>query len=162
YPYDMHDALQRIAPTRTPWHPITKKGQDFDSIFTYIGFVWDIERKCVSLSEPKRLKFGKFYLAPRGAGIPRVLNNIFLFGTSDSSHVPRRQALCRRVAVKSIAEKEHIKLLYKIWMEIKQAQINELDWYCVLQPNDWRSWDSADLSGHAVLRPSQSVNLILS
>ncbi|KAF7345768.1 Reverse transcriptase ribonuclease h [Mycena venus] len=55
YPYDRLDALRRINPTNTPWHPT--KGQDFGYTFTYIGFFWDIAARCVSLSENKRLKF---------------------------------------------------------------------------------------------------------
>ncbi|KAF7330695.1 hypothetical protein MSAN_02447600 [Mycena sanguinolenta] len=55
YAYDHTDALERISPTRTPWHPT--KGQDFASLFVYIGFLWDIENKRVSLPEQKRLKF---------------------------------------------------------------------------------------------------------
>ena len=55
YPYDRSSALDRIAPLQIPWHP--DKGQDFSSSFTYLGFLWDIDNKLVSLPEPKRLKF---------------------------------------------------------------------------------------------------------
>ncbi|KAJ7481397.1 hypothetical protein B0H11DRAFT_2232881 [Mycena galericulata] len=37
FPYDRVEALHRIESTGTPWHPITKKGQDFASTFEYIG-----------------------------------------------------------------------------------------------------------------------------
>jgi hypothetical protein len=55
YAYDRSSALDLIRPTGTPWHP--DKGQDFARTFTYIGFLWDIDRRTVSLPAAKRLKF---------------------------------------------------------------------------------------------------------
>ncbi|KAJ8473727.1 hypothetical protein ONZ45_g16190 [Pleurotus djamor] len=55
YPYDRLSALQLIEPLNIPWHP--EKGQDFGSQFTYVGLFWDLDRKEVSLPEPKRVKF---------------------------------------------------------------------------------------------------------
>lgn len=57
YSYDRDLALSLIAPIGTPWHPLSKKGQDFDDKAIYIGFLFDIAGKTVSLPEEKRLKF---------------------------------------------------------------------------------------------------------
>ncbi|KAF8725211.1 hypothetical protein AX14_008258 [Amanita brunnescens Koide BX004] len=40
YPYDRASAVKRIESLNIPWHP--DKGQDFDDIFKYIGFLWCI------------------------------------------------------------------------------------------------------------------------
>ena len=55
YPYDRASAVKRIESLNIPWHP--DKGQDFDDIFKYIGFLWCISGRSVSLPDPKRLKF---------------------------------------------------------------------------------------------------------
>jgi hypothetical protein len=55
YAYDRPQALALIAPLRIPWHP--DKGQDFNSTFTYLGFLWDISNKSVTLHDHKRDKF---------------------------------------------------------------------------------------------------------
>jgi hypothetical protein len=39
-----------------PWHP-TKTGTSFTDIFIFIGFLWDLIHRRVSLPEKKRLKF---------------------------------------------------------------------------------------------------------
>jgi hypothetical protein len=55
FAYDRTSALEIIQDLNIPWHP--EKGQDFDSTFSYIGFLWNIDSRTVSLSEEKRLKF---------------------------------------------------------------------------------------------------------
>ena len=40
-----------------PWHPIESKGQDFQSVVSYIGFVWSLEGFSVSLSCKKHTKY---------------------------------------------------------------------------------------------------------
>jgi hypothetical protein len=70
FPYNRAGALERIKPTKTPWHPI--KSQDFAPMFVYIGYTWDIMNKTVSLPKMKRLKFlqcvcefaGQFFAVP--------------------------------------------------------------------------------------------------
>ncbi|KAJ3537651.1 hypothetical protein NMY22_g5509 [Coprinellus aureogranulatus] len=56
YKYDKTTMLKLIEELRIPWHP--EKGDGvFRSVFTYIGFRWDIDKKEVSLPDEKRLKF---------------------------------------------------------------------------------------------------------
>lgn len=56
YNYDKPEILAAIAALGIPWHP--EKGDGvFRSVFTYIGFLWDINQKVVSLPNEKRLKF---------------------------------------------------------------------------------------------------------
>ena len=56
YHYNCEHMLRRIASLGVPWHK--GKGDDhFTSITTFIGYLWDIPRKLVSLTEGKRLKF---------------------------------------------------------------------------------------------------------
>jgi hypothetical protein len=55
FPYDRAQALNVIASLNFPWHP--DKGQDFSSSFTYLGFLWDIAQKTVTLHDDKRKKF---------------------------------------------------------------------------------------------------------
>ena len=55
FAYDQTSALETIKPLNIPWHP--EKGQDFGPTFKYIGFLWDIDSRIVSLPEEKRLKF---------------------------------------------------------------------------------------------------------
>lgn len=57
YPYDRDSALEMIAPLRVPWHPLIVKGQKFAPSFVFVGLLWNILLKNVSLPEPKRLKF---------------------------------------------------------------------------------------------------------
>jgi len=51
YAYDCSQALALITPLRIPWHP--DKGQDFNSTFTYLSFLWDITKKSVTLHDHK-------------------------------------------------------------------------------------------------------------
>jgi hypothetical protein len=55
FTYDRQAALDLIAPLRVPWHP--DKGQDFSTLVIFLGFLWDIATKSVSLAKPKRIKF---------------------------------------------------------------------------------------------------------
>ena len=55
YAYDRPSALSFIKELNIPWHP--DKGQDFDETFKYIGFLWNITARTVSLPEEKRQKF---------------------------------------------------------------------------------------------------------
>ncbi|KAJ3549428.1 hypothetical protein NMY22_g883 [Coprinellus aureogranulatus] len=57
YPYDEDDVLQAVASTKTPWHPLSKKGQPFRPIFDYVGMVWDLDAKTVAVKEEKRTRF---------------------------------------------------------------------------------------------------------
>jgi hypothetical protein len=53
--YNRTEALSRIRDLQFTWHP--EKGQDSGPSFKYIGFLWDIEARSVSLPADKRLKF---------------------------------------------------------------------------------------------------------
>ncbi|RXW16082.1 hypothetical protein EST38_g9772 [Candolleomyces aberdarensis] len=56
YTYDRETLLSHVAPLCVPWHP--EKGDGvFREVFTFIGFMWDLPKKTVSLPEVKRLKF---------------------------------------------------------------------------------------------------------
>lgn len=54
--FDRNDLFDLISELGFPWHP-DKGEQYFVSIFTFIGFLWDLEHRCVSLPEAKRLKY---------------------------------------------------------------------------------------------------------
>ena len=56
YHHDRDSSMALIAPLNVPWHP-TKTGDCFISIFVFIGFLWDLIHKRVSLPEPKCQKF---------------------------------------------------------------------------------------------------------
>jgi len=56
FQYDRSEALHRISSLNIPWHP--DKGDPFFlSKTTFIGMLWDLETRRVSLPEKKRLKF---------------------------------------------------------------------------------------------------------
>lgn len=55
YAYDLSRVKELVAPLNIPWHP--SKGQEFSYIVLYLGFLWDLLRRVVSLSDEKRLKF---------------------------------------------------------------------------------------------------------
>ena len=56
YAYNRDEILHRIAPLRVPWHP--EKGDPyFSSTTTFIGMLWDLDNRRVSLPEQKRKKF---------------------------------------------------------------------------------------------------------
>lgn len=54
YDYDLTRIKHIISPLGIPWHGT--KGQEFGDTFAYIGFEWNLPRKCVYLSEKKRVK----------------------------------------------------------------------------------------------------------
>jgi hypothetical protein len=54
YDYDLSLVKLLIEPLGIPWH--REKGQDFDSVFPYMGFQWDLSNKTVSIPEKKRVK----------------------------------------------------------------------------------------------------------
>lgn len=56
YNYDREDMLRRIEGLGVPWHP-GKGDNHFTFIMTFIGYLWDIPQKTVSLPETKHLKF---------------------------------------------------------------------------------------------------------
>ncbi len=56
YDYDREEMMRRIAPLQVPWHK-EKGDKSFVFVTTFIGFLWDIPKKLVSLPEVKRLKF---------------------------------------------------------------------------------------------------------
>ena len=56
YDYDRSEMLCRISSLGVPWHD--EKGDEcFSFVTTFIGFLWDIPQKLVSLPEGKRNKF---------------------------------------------------------------------------------------------------------
>ncbi|KAF7319316.1 hypothetical protein HMN09_00269200 [Mycena chlorophos] len=55
YAYSRASALAAIEPLRVPWHPV--KWTEFLFEIVYIGFLWNLPEKRVSLPEQKRLKF---------------------------------------------------------------------------------------------------------
>ena len=56
YDYDRDEMLRRISSLGVPWHD--EKGDErFSFVTTFIGFLWDIPQKLVSLPEGKRNKF---------------------------------------------------------------------------------------------------------
>jgi hypothetical protein len=55
YPYEIEDIMAATECLGVPWHK--EKLQPFGPLLTYLGFLWDIPSKSVSLPEPKRLRF---------------------------------------------------------------------------------------------------------
>ncbi|KAF5381168.1 hypothetical protein D9757_009423 [Collybiopsis confluens] len=56
YRYDKNSALDIVRSLGVRWHP-NKGDDDFTFITTYIGFLWDLALKRVSLPNDKRLKY---------------------------------------------------------------------------------------------------------
>ena len=56
FPYDLSTIFNITEPLGIPWHPVSKKGHNFQSSFTYVGFCWDIPSRTVSLSSEKCLQ----------------------------------------------------------------------------------------------------------
>jgi hypothetical protein len=56
YRHDVDSSLALISSLGVPWHP-TKTGKHFDFIMTFIGFLWNLQLRRVSLPEKKRLKY---------------------------------------------------------------------------------------------------------
>jgi hypothetical protein len=55
YAYDQTEALWCIACLRILWHPI--KFHDYAFIFIFLGFLWNLTNRTVTLPEAKRKKF---------------------------------------------------------------------------------------------------------
>jgi hypothetical protein len=55
FAFGLIDIFEKSLPLGIPWHP--KKCIDFAYIFTYLGFLWDLVSRSVSLPEAKRLKY---------------------------------------------------------------------------------------------------------
>jgi len=66
YDYDCEEMLRCIEPLGVPWHE-GKGDNHFMFVTTFIGYLWDIPQKLVSLPDEKRLKFQE--------RIRRFLNN---------------------------------------------------------------------------------------
>ena len=56
YCHDRDSSIALIASLNVPWHP-TKTGDCFVPVFIFIGFLWDLIQKQVSLPLHKWLKF---------------------------------------------------------------------------------------------------------
>ena len=53
YDYDLGSVFNVTDPLGIPWHPISKKGQDFGMTFNHLGFIWDLTAWTVSLPDDK-------------------------------------------------------------------------------------------------------------
>ncbi|KAJ7605222.1 Endonuclease/exonuclease/phosphatase [Mycena rosella] len=62
YNYDKVTMLAMIADLQVPWH--LTKGQDFDFVVEYVGFVFNLLRRTVSIPEQKWIKFAKAAASP--------------------------------------------------------------------------------------------------
>src|SRR5882724_11355707 len=56
YAYDLTCMMQITDPLSIPWHPISKKGQDFGLSFKYLSFLWNLADCSVSLPKEKQRK----------------------------------------------------------------------------------------------------------
>jgi len=56
YEFDLASIFRITDLVGIPWHPIEKKGQDFCFSVKYVGFLWDLEHRKVSLPEKKCIK----------------------------------------------------------------------------------------------------------
>lgn len=56
YRHDRDSSMGLIESLRIPWHP-EKTGKVFTSVFVFIGFLWDLPHRRVSLPDSKRLKY---------------------------------------------------------------------------------------------------------
>ena len=59
YPYDLNRILALTTPLGIPWHPISRKGQDFGTTFSYVSFSWDLAMRMVTIPDEKRLRIIK-------------------------------------------------------------------------------------------------------
>src|SRR5882724_5371163 len=64
---DLMTIKQITDPLGIPWHPLSKKGHDFQSSFSYIGFEWEIDSKMATILSKKCL-----HLIPKLASLPSV------------------------------------------------------------------------------------------
>src|SRR5882724_8809339 len=56
FKFDLSMILALTTLLGIPWHPILKKGHDFSTSFSYVGFDWNLPSQSVSLSNDKRLQ----------------------------------------------------------------------------------------------------------
>lgn len=56
YSLDVNSSKNFIAELKAPWHPV-KSGDRYEDFTVFIGFLWDLITRRVSLPEKKRLKF---------------------------------------------------------------------------------------------------------
>lgn len=56
YAHDRNSVLDLVSCLNVPWHA-EKSGIEFKDCFSFIGFIWDLPRKRVSLPDKKRLKY---------------------------------------------------------------------------------------------------------
>jgi hypothetical protein len=56
FPFNLASILAVSAPLGIPWHPVSCKGQDFQTSIVYVGFLWDLAACTVSLPDAKWLK----------------------------------------------------------------------------------------------------------
>lgn len=55
YPFGLIQIYDKSRPLGVPWHPT--KWTDFAFIFVYLGFLWNLTDRSVTLPESKRLKY---------------------------------------------------------------------------------------------------------
>jgi hypothetical protein len=55
YLFDLLSVFDATRPLGIPWHP--EKCSDFNTVFTYLGFLWDLVARSVSLPDAKHLKY---------------------------------------------------------------------------------------------------------
>src|SRR5882724_7684706 len=69
YAYDLTCVMQITDPLSIPWHPISKKGQDFGPSFKYLSFLWNLSDHSIPLPKEKQhrllLKIDLFISKPR-------------------------------------------------------------------------------------------------
>ena len=74
FTYNLLDILHITLPLGIPWHPITRKGQDFGNSFAYVGFIWDIEQCTMSVPDDKHecvMRKHDFILDPKNTVFSR-------------------------------------------------------------------------------------------
>ena len=76
FAYDLNTILRFTKPLGIPWHPISRKGQNFGPTFTYVGFMWDLTSCSVSSTSEKK---------------QRVLSKLTTFLTNAPHKVKRRE-----------------------------------------------------------------------
>jgi hypothetical protein len=87
YTYNRTEALWRITCLRIPWHPI--KFHDYAFIFTFLGFLWNLTDRTITLPEAKRKKFLTCTVVPQNPQVAALLD--------DRCHEAPRLALSSRV-----------------------------------------------------------------
>ena len=57
YDYDLTNMTKIMDPLGIPWHPTSKKRQDFGLSFTYLSFQWDLILQSISLPDESAVGF---------------------------------------------------------------------------------------------------------